>query len=109
MLLVCNCYNFNRTFRELPAAPSDLGLSNEGMGVELSWSDNSDNELGFSIERNRKVGEAIIDGFTEIATVGRDSTSYTDEGPLLLSSVYIYRAFNAAGYSDYSNEASINY
>ncbi len=77
----------------------------------LSWSDNSDNESGFSIERNTKVDEIIIDGFAEIATVGRDSTSYTDEGPFSMSSVYIYRvrAFNPAGYSDYSNEASINF
>ncbi len=57
------------------------------------------------------MDEIIIDGFAEIATVGRDSTSYTDEGPFSMSSVYIYRvrAFTPAGYSDYSNEASINF
>jgi hypothetical protein len=61
-------------------------------------------------QEERKVGGAIIDGFTEIATVGRDSTSYTDEETPQADSVYTYRvrAFNAAGYSDYSNEASIS-
>jgi len=50
-------------------------------------------------QEERKVGGAIIDGFTEIATVGRDSTSYTDEETPQADSVYTcrVRAFNAAG------------
>lgn len=70
--------------------------------LTLSWIDNSDNELGFAIERRGGTTSAYV----EIARIGPESTGYVD-GPLAEGVEYCYRvrAFNGAGYSDYSNEA----
>jgi hypothetical protein len=70
--------------------------------LDLSWSDNADNEDGFNIERRN--GASGI--FAEIATVGADAEFFTDSG-LTQGATYCYRvrAFNGAGDSAYSNEA----
>ncbi len=70
--------------------------------VALSWSDNSDNEDGFCIER--AIGDCA---FEELAQVGVDVETYTDT-TAQAGVDYRYRvnAFNAFGYSGYTNVAS---
>jgi len=70
--------------------------------LTLTWTDNSDNEDGFRIER--KTGTSGT--FAQIATVGANVTSYIDSG-LTSGSTFCYRllAYNVAGDSAYSNEA----
>ncbi|MDQ8182505.1 Ig-like domain-containing protein [Pelagicoccus sp. SDUM812005] len=70
--------------------------------VVLSWSDNSDNEDGFNIER------AIGDGeFEALAQVGADVESYTDTtAERGVDYKYRVNAFNAFGYSGYTNVAA---
>jgi hypothetical protein len=64
--------------------------------------DNSHSETGFSVERS-------ADGTTwsEVASTAPDATTYVDSG-LVSDKEYRYRvrAFNAAGFSPYSNVAS---
>ena len=88
----------------LPAAPSGLSASAASSAgqINLSWTDNSTNETGFSIERKTGTGS-----FAEIATVGADVTTYSNTG-LAEQTTYTYRvsSYNAAGNSAYSNEAS---
>jgi hypothetical protein len=70
--------------------------------INLSWTDNSNNETGFKVERS-------IDGstFTQIATVGANVTRYANtELPSLTRFYYRVRAYNAGGNSAYSNIAS---
>ena len=86
-----------------PAAPSNLSASNPTSStIDLAWMDNSNNEDGFDIERSP-------DGvnFNYIASVGADSTTYTDMN-LSSETTYWYRvlAFNIGGDSAYSNVAS---
>jgi phage baseplate assembly protein gpV len=71
----------------------------------LTWSDNSTNETGFTIER--APGLAATSGFVAIANVPANTTTYVDAG-LPNSTAYSYRlcAYNAAGKSGYSNTAS---
>jgi Divergent InlB B-repeat domain len=78
-----------------------LGLA-DAAELSLMWSDNSDNEDGFTIER--KVGTSGT--YSEIATTGPDVASYVDS-TVTNGSTYCYRvsAFNAVGESAYSNEA----
>lgn len=67
----------------------------------LSWADELGDEDGFRIERS-------ADGaWSEIAVVGRDVTSLTDNG-LDYGALYSYRvlAYNGSGVSGYSNIAS---
>lgn len=82
---------------EPPAAPSGLDAAASSCSqIDLSWTDNSDNEDGFKIER---------DG-AEIATVGAGVTSYSDTG-LSGDTTYTYMvgAYNSAGTS-WSGSAS---
>jgi len=86
-----------------PAPPSNLvATANSSTQVTVTWSDNSGDETGFRVERRSGGG-----AFAEIASVGPNVTSYTDNG-LTASTSYAYRvrAVNATGPSDYSNEAT---
>ncbi|MBD3316163.1 MAG: carbohydrate-binding protein, partial [Chitinivibrionales bacterium] len=86
-----------------PTAPSDLGATAQSVSrIELVWTDNASSEDGYSIERMIAGGD-----FAEVATVGPDVTAYTDAG-LSEYTEYFYRirAYNASGYSAYSNETS---
>jgi List-Bact-rpt repeat protein len=70
--------------------------------LSLTWSDASTNELGFSVERSTGTTGA----FSEVARTGSGGTTYTDT-TVAASTSYCYRvrAFNAVGYSAYSNVA----
>lgn len=86
-----------------PAAPSSLSATTvSGVQINLSWTDNSNNETGFKIERS-------ADGvaFSQIATVGANVTSYANSD-LSSATPYHYRvrASNGSGDSAYSGIAS---
>jgi len=86
-----------------PAAPTNLAATAAGdTRINLTWTDNANNESGFRIERS-------LDGssYGPRATVGANITAYSDTG-LTANTTYYYRvlAYNATGDSDYSNEAS---
>jgi len=87
-----------------PLAPSGLSAAAvSGVQINLAWSDNSNNEAGFKIER--KTGAAGT--YAQIATVGANATSYSNTG-LSASTQYFYRVrgHNGGGNSPYSNEAN---
>lgn len=90
-----------------PTAPSAFQATaiSRTQIIELSWKDNSGNEDGFKIER--KTGEEGT--YVQIGIVGAGVVSYSDIGANC-STTYLYRilAYNVAGTSDYSNEASIS-
>jgi subtilisin family serine protease len=72
--------------------------------INLSWTDNSQAEDGYKIERKPISGGDYV----QIATVGQNVTSYSDTG-LATYTTYFYRvrAFNAAaGNSAYSIDVS---
>ena len=75
-----------------PAPPSNLAATVvTTTSITLNWQDNSNNELGFQIER-----APLIDGpWVAIGTVGANVTSYSDPG-LTPATDYYYRvgAFN---------------
>ena len=72
--------------------------------LTCTWKDNSTNEDGFLIERERQKKGKIK--FIEIATVGANIDSYMDTG-IEGEATYCYRvrAFNKFGSSAYTNEA----
>lgn len=89
---------------EFPNVPSDLSADIIGsVDVELTWSDNSDNESGFFIERAVEG----VSPYTIIASVEANITSYVDSG---VSGRMSYRvsAKTTSGYSWYSNIESVD-
>jgi hypothetical protein len=87
-----------------PNPPSNLiATATVASTVALAWTDNSNNETGFRIERKLSGGN-----FTEIITVGSNVNSFNDNG-LSAGTTYVYRvrAFNGALNSNYSNEAKV--
>ncbi len=87
----------------IPAAPSSLtGSAASSSQINLTWVDNSSNEIGFKLERKTGTG-----AYAQIATVGAGVTAYNNSA-LTASTTYTYRvrATNATGDSGYSNETS---
>ncbi|MCD6426779.1 MAG: fibronectin type III domain-containing protein, partial [Caldisericaceae bacterium] len=86
-----------------PDSPANLTATAQSCTeVILSWTDNSDNEEHFVIERKEAGGT-----YAELATVDPDTTTYTDS-TVEEGTMYYYRvkAVNSVGDSGYSNEAS---
>jgi hypothetical protein len=89
-----------------PAAPTGLtATANSPTQITLLWTDNANNEEGFSIERCNKG--RMCTKFVPVAELPAGATSYQDTG-LAKGTEYRYRilAFNKVGDSGYSNIAS---
>lgn len=91
-----------------PAAPTNLTAATASSSeINLSWQDNSTNELSFQLERSSPDNTNWI----SVATIGNQegtgTISYTDSGLAPLTTYY-YRvqASNSGGASDYTNEAN---
>jgi hypothetical protein len=100
-VFLCSSVSFATTLP--PARPSNLtATAVSSSQINLSWTDNSKNEITFKIERSR-------DGttFRQINAVGVNVTAYTDSGRQA-STRYYYRvrAYNLSGNSGYSNTAN---
>jgi len=86
-----------------PAAPSSLtATATSSSQINTGWTDNSTDEDSFEVERSLDNST-----FALVATVGANSTSYTDSG-LSASTTYYYRvrACNVVGCSSLSNTAN---
>lgn len=87
-------------------APSNLIAGVQNRTITLNWSDNSNNEEGFYIERSVK-SKSFFGSFLRIADLGVNISRYGDT--VLSSGTYKYRvqAYNrfTGKVSSYSNEA----
>ena len=106
VLTIVGCSSNNESVPEVvPQAPTSLtGVLVNGQ-VNLTWVDNSTNEVGFKIERKISTGS-----FSVIYTAVANSTSYSDSS-VSASQTYIYRvnSYNATGNSaNYTNEVTIS-
>jgi len=92
------------TLPSKPNPPSGLQVATVSQtALRLTWTDASNNETGFKIERSPNGST----GWRQIGTAGQDATSYLDQG-LLAETTYFYRvsSTNAGGDSNPSNVAS---
>ncbi len=89
----------------IPLAPTALAATAaSGTRIDLTWTDNSDNELGYSVERCTGAGCST---FAVIAEIGPDLSAYSDSG-LTTGANYSYRVrgYNNASASGYTNTAT---
>lgn len=87
-----------------PNAPSVLSaVAISQTRIDLGWTDNAGDEVGFSIERATGAGP-----FAQIATVSANVVTYSDT-TVVAATTYNYRvrAYNEIGNSAYSNTASV--
>jgi hypothetical protein len=62
---------------EIPAAPTNLiATTVSSSSISLSWLDNSDNEVGFVVQRSL----SSTGGFVEVAALTVDTTTHLNEG-----------------------------
>ena len=88
----------------MPAAPSNLAASAfSASQIDLSWTDNSNNETGFEVWQYT----ASRGTWVKVGTVGSNIKTYSDVG-LSSSTAYAYqvRAYNSYGVSSFSNTPS---
>lgn len=86
-----------------PFAPANLaGITRSSSQIDLTWTDNADNETGYVLER---ALDRVT--FAPLATLGANVTSFSDTG-LAAGTEYSYRVYavNGAGNSGYSNVAT---
>jgi hypothetical protein len=89
-----------------PATPTGFKVQSVAANrVTLSWTDASNNEDGFAIERCS--AKRVCTNFAEVARVGSNVTSYADNA-VSANTQYIYRmrAFNPGGTSSYTGAVS---
>jgi hypothetical protein len=102
--------NHGKTTESAPAGP-------KAYPVHLAWSDNSDNESNFVVERCDQISIASKEEkrtasctgvWRTIATVGANTTSYVDN-TASANQTYLYRvkAINSKGSSGYTEEVVI--
>ncbi|MDQ8184648.1 fibronectin type III domain-containing protein [Pelagicoccus sp. SDUM812002] len=88
---------------DIPASPSDLAVNAvSATGIDLTWTDNADNETGYEIQVSGDGGQ----NFLQTIEVGADVTSYSHTG-LTPETIYFYRvrAVNGGFVSGYSGAA----
>src|SRR5690606_1462350 len=86
----------------VPVAPSNLQFSSvSSSSVNLSWSDNSNNEDNFEVYKS--IGNNT--SYVKVGTLGANSNTFTDNS-LFAHTTYFYKVLsrNVRGASVYSNE-----
>jgi hypothetical protein len=88
-----------------PAAPTQVRavpVNQTSDKMTIGWNDNSNNETSFSVYRSSSLGGTKV----RIATVGANSTSYTDSGLSGCHDYYYWVSANNAGGSSWSDYGS---
>jgi fibronectin type 3 domain-containing protein len=99
----CSAFSVIASVTMPPVAPSGLVAATlSTTSIQLSWSDESQTETGFEVERRTGSGS-----FVRIANLSASATTYTDDG-LSPETEYTYRvrACNSGGCSPFSGEAT---
>jgi len=86
----------------IPSAPTALVAIASGSAVDLSWTDNSNVEDGFVVERWTAATSSAV-----IATLPANTSMYHDDGLADATYSYLVRAVKDGGKSASTNEANV--
>ena len=90
-----------------PIAPSNVTAAKiASLTATVNWADNSYDENGFNVERQRRVGNAWME--STVFGVGANSSSYTNVVTIKGTYRYRVKAFNVSGDSIWSAWAQVN-
>lgn len=84
-------------------APSNLSASSKKGVLTLRWTDNSNNETGFEIQR----APSGTSNWAQIGTAGTNATSWSISGHPAGTWLFRVRAVNGGGQSAWSNTATL--
>jgi hypothetical protein len=87
-----------------PAPPSNMTATLKGAQIDLAWTDNATDEIGFLVERSDNGG-----AFVQIAVLAvPDTIAYVDTS-VMAANTYVYRvaAYNLVGASAYAASNSV--
>ena len=91
--------------KTIPSAPTEVTATPSPGYITISWTDNSDNETGFTVYRDTATSGLKAQAMQKIGEVGQDQTSYVDsdvnEG---VSYTYAVTAKGAGGESGQVNQ-----
>ncbi|HMH20626.1 MAG TPA: fibronectin type III domain-containing protein [Puia sp.] len=91
---------------QAPAAPSNVvATSVSYKQINVSWTDNSNNENGFEVWRSTNA----TTGFTTIGTVGSNTTSFVDSVGLNPSTAYFYQIKAIGQYGESALVGNVNF
>lgn len=91
------------TFGSVPAAPGRPTIrALAGYRANVEWSDNSSNETGFEVQRERLVNSVWTDQ-TSVGFVGANVVEYNDSTFAAGTYRWRVRSFNGAGWSTWSD------
>jgi subtilisin family serine protease len=92
----------------VPVAPSFPRCYRSGVGLNVQYTDNSNNEYGFQFEREQRVS-LVWTNTTLIGTVGANVVSYYTVPPATGQAWrYRVRAFNGSGFSAWTSWGSFS-
>jgi hypothetical protein len=93
----------------MPAPTNLSGVAASQTQVNLVWTDNSNSETGFKIERANNSDCSGTPSFSQITTVGSGVTSYSNTG-LTSNTSYCYRVRSYTAYADsaYSSTVTVS-
>lgn len=95
--MVCN--------QTIAAAPTNINVTQVDCGLNITWTDNANNEMGYIIEK----AESLSGPFIAVGNVGANITSFSFTGFLNDGVTYYYRVIAANSNASYSSIANVTF
>ncbi|RFS13563.1 GEVED domain-containing protein [Emticicia sp. C21] len=99
-----NSFTYTMTCSGVTAlAPTNLNLSRVGCSININWTDNANNDMGYIIESSLSP----TGPFVAVGSVAKNVTFFSDTQNLIPGSTYYYRVVAANSNASYSGISQI--
>jgi hypothetical protein len=100
-----NTNTYTLAYNSTAAAPININVTQANCGINLTWTDNATNEMGYIIEASTSASGP----FAAVGNVGANVTSFSISGNLTDGITYYFRVVVANARATYSTVAQIAY